>query len=109
MRMKWHPFAPFFLRLRQHLPDDAIGIGRHGRCREFRMARVHCILSPIQPASELDDLADFMALIAAHGMRLDLPRLIRDRVYARHCLDEARHTPSALVQRCAEQVLVPLC
>jgi hypothetical protein len=58
---------------------------------------------------ELARLADFKWLMVPHGLRIDLPRLIRDRIYARQCLDAARATPSALVRKRAEQVLPPLC
>jgi len=78
------------------------------------MAVMHCVL-PLrceereQADDELAQLVDFKWLMAPHGLWVDLPRIIRDRIYARQCLERARHTPSALVQRRAEQVLPPLC
>lgn len=58
---------------------------------------------------ELARLVDFKWVMAPHGLWIDLPRIIRDRVYARQCLERARRTPSELVRRLAERVLPPLC
>jgi hypothetical protein len=77
------------------------------------MAVMCCSLPPVADApdagDELAQLVDFKWLMAPHGLRIDLPRIIRDRIYARQCLDRARVTRSALVQRMAERVLPPLC
>lgn len=78
------------------------------------MAVMTCVLSPRceereSADDELAQLADFKWLMVPHGLRIDLPRVIRDRFYARECLERARHTPSALVRRAAERVLPPLC
>jgi hypothetical protein len=78
------------------------------------MAVMSCVL-PLrcEERDEADDelarLADFKWLMVPHGLRIDLPRVIRDRCYARQCLEQARLTPSALVRRAAERVLPPLC
>jgi hypothetical protein len=77
------------------------------------MAVMSCSLPPVANAPDADDelarLADFKWLMAPHGLWIDLPRIIRDRIYARQCLDRARQTPSELVRRLADRVLVPLC
>lgn len=78
------------------------------------MAVMSCVLPQrCEEREEADDelarLVDFKWLMAPHGLWVDLPRIIRDRIYARQCLDKARVTPSALVRRMAERVLPPLC
>lgn len=54
-------------------------------------------------------LADLKWLMSAYVVRIDIQRLLRDRAYARRCLDEARATPSEVVRRHADRVLAPLC
>lgn len=77
------------------------------------MAVMSSVLSPRCKAQEADDelaqLVDFKWLIAPHGFWIDLPRIVRDRLYARECLASARLTPSELVRRTAERVLPRLC
>lgn len=78
------------------------------------MAVMSCVLplrceERVDADDELARLADFKWLMLPHGVRIDLPRIIRDRLYARRCLDTARTLPSSLVRRRAEQVLPPLC
>lgn len=78
------------------------------------MAVMSCVLplrceERVDADDELAQLADFKWLMVPHGLRIDLPRIIRDRLYARQCLERARHVPSSLVRKRAEQVLLPLC
>lgn len=78
------------------------------------MAQMSCVLPQRceergAAHDELAQLVDFKWLMAPHGLWIDLPLIIRDRIYARQCLDRARRTPSELVRRLAERVLPPLC
>jgi hypothetical protein len=53
-------------------------------------------------------LTDLKWVMSAYVGRIDIQRLLSDSAYARRCLDEARATPSELVQRLAARVLSPL-
>jgi hypothetical protein len=69
-------------------------------------------LLPAQPsatvASDLVSLVDLKWLMAGHGLWVDIPRLMHDRVYVQHTFDTAQGLPSELIRLSARRSLTPL-
>lgn len=60
------------------------------------------------PESDLVSLVDLKWLMAGHGLWVDIPRLMHDRLYVRHTFDTAQGLPSELIRLRAQHSLTPL-
>lgn len=63
---------------------------------------------PATVVSDLVSLVDLKWLMAGHGLWVDIPRLMHDRVYVQHTFDTAQRLPSELIRLSARRSLTPL-